>query len=214
MAYKTSGIRYTIIALVAFMALITGLFVSQYLHKGPNVDPETFHGTWLQHPRAINEFHLTGTNGNIFDNKSLKGQWTFMFFGFTSCGYMCPTTMAELGKTYRLLVEKNIQPLPKIVMVSIDPSRDTLQKIDNYVHAFNMNFYGARGSSSVVQRMTKEMGVVFTKVSAPEGQDKNNYDIQHSGAVMVFNPKGELNAFFTAPHKSENIASDYISIVG
>ena len=214
MTLQARGIRYTIIALVAFMALVTGLFVSQYAQKGPKIDPETFHGTWLQHPRAINEFHLTGTDGSIFDNQSLKGQWTFMFFGFTNCGYLCPTTMAELGKTYRLLVDKKVQPLPKVVMISIDPSRDTLQKMNSYVHAFDKHFYGARGSSSVVQKMTKEMGVVYTRVAAPQGQDKGNYDIQHSGAVMVFNPKGELNAFFTAPHKSDDLVKDYRSIIG
>lgn len=214
MKSQTRGVRYTIIGLMAFMALVTGLFVSQYIHRSPSINPETFHGTWLQHPRAINDFHLLGTDGNIFDNKSLKGHWTLMFFGFTNCGYLCPTTMAELGKTYRLLVEKNIKPLPSVVMISIDPKRDTLQKMDSYVHAFDKSFYGARGSSKTVRQMTKEMGVVYTKVSAPLEQIDNDYDIQHSGAVMVFNPKGELNAFFTAPHKSEDLAKDYRSIVG
>jgi len=214
MASQTQGIRYTIIGLFAFVALITGLFVSQYMQKGPKIDPEKFHGTWLQKPRPINEFKLTGTDARVFDNESLKGNWTLMFFGFTNCGYVCPTTMAELAKTYRLLAEKGIKPLPNVVMVSIDPDRDTLEKMDSYVHAFDKHFYGARGDMDVVEKMTKEMGIVYTRISPPAEQDAEDYDIQHSGAVMVFNPHGELNAFFTTPHKAADLAKDYRMMVG
>lgn len=214
MASQTQRIRYTVISLVGFIALITGLFVAQYTQKGPNVDPEKFHGTWLQAPRPINAFQLTGTDGQMFDNDSLKGNWTFMFFGFTNCGYLCPTTMAELGKTYRLLMDKGVKPLPRVVMISIDPTRDSLDTMSSYVHAFDKHFYGARGDSDVVEKMTKEMGIVYTKISQENGSPTDNYDIQHSGAVMVFNPKGELNAFFTMPHKAADLAKDYRSIVG
>ena len=214
MKSQAQGIRYTIIGLIAFIALITGLFVSQYMQKGPKIDPEKFHGTWLMKPRPLHAFKLTGTDTKVFDNESLKGNWTLMFFGFTNCGHVCPTTMAELAKTYRLLAERGVKPLQKVVMVSIDPDRDTLEKMDSYVHAFDKHFYGARGNMDVVKQMTKEMGVVYTRVSAPEEKDAENYDIQHSGAVMVFNPNGELNAFFTTPHKATDLASDYRLMLG
>jgi len=203
----------TVSILVGLVALFAGLFVFQHIHFNKEIDPNTFHGTYLKQPRRISEFHLTGIDGKSFDNKQLKGQWTMMFFGFTNCGYVCPTTMAELGKTYRLIKEKRIQPAPRVVMVSIDPDRDNLDKLKNYVRSFDFHFYGARGDQDKIKRMTREMGVVYTKVSPKQNQSPDNYDIQHSGAIIVFNPKGELNAFFTAPHHAKDIADDYRKMV-
>lgn len=203
----------TVTALVGLAALFAGLFLFQHLHFKEEIDPNTFHGTYLKQSRPISAFELTGTDGQTFDNDHLKGQWTMVFFGFTNCGYVCPTTMAELGKTYRLIKEKNIKPAPKVVMISIDPARDSLEKLKNYVHSFDVNFYGARGSQDKIKHMTREMGVVYTKVLPKQDQSSDNYDIQHSGAIIVFNPKGELNAFFTAPHHAEDIAEDYRKIV-
>lgn len=214
MATQKQGVRYTIAGLLAFVALISGIFVAQHMTRTPTIDPSKFHGTWLQSPRSIEAFALDSTEGKTFSNEDLKGQWTLMFFGFTSCGYLCPTTMAELGKTYRLLESKGVKPLPKVVMVSIDAERDNLDKMSSYVHAFDRHFHGARGEAPVVEKMAREMGIVYTRVAAPVTKEAMNYDIQHSGAIIVFNPKGELNAFFTTPHKAENLAADYRMIIG
>lgn len=135
------------------------------------------------------------------------------FFGFTNCGYLCPTTMAELAKMYRTLEEEGVQPLPRVVMVSIDPDRDNLEKLNQYVKAFDPHFYGARGSDEIVKQMTREMGIAYAKIAIPNDNDPHNYDVQHSGAVMVFNPNGELNAFFTTPHQANLLAKDYQLLV-
>ncbi|WP_367608202.1 SCO family protein [Legionella sp. W05-934-2] len=203
----------TVVALIGLAALFAGVFLFQHIQFKKEIDPNTFHGTYLKQPRPVSTFELTGTDGQTFDNEHLKGQWTMVFFGFTNCGYVCPTTMAELGKTYRLILEKKIHPAPRVVMISIDPARDNLEKLKNYVLSFDKRFYGARGSQAKIKHMTREMGVVYTKVLPKQGKPAENYDIQHSGAIIVFNPKGELNAFFTAPHDAEAIAEDYRKLV-
>lgn len=172
-----------------------------------------FHGTLLEKPREIEQFSLTGIDNKSFTNASLQGQWTIVFFGFTNCGYVCPTTMAELNKMYRLLEEKKVKPLPQIVMVSVDPQRDSLDKLDHYVRAFNPHFYGARGDEDVVRKMTREMGIAYAKVELPNSQNSENYDMQHSAALMLFNPQGELTAFFTTPHQADLLAKDYQLLV-
>ncbi len=208
------GIRYTVVALLAMAALVTGLFVSQYVRFPKKVDVSQFNGTYLQQPRTVNPFELTGIDQQSFNNDSLKGQWTMIFFGFTSCGYLCPTSMAELGKMYRLLEEKGVKTLPHVVMISIDPNRDDLFKLGKYVKAFDRHFDAARGEESTVKAMTKEMGVVYSKVALKDGDGSaDNYDVQHSGAVMLFNPKGQLNAFFTTPHDASLLAKDYMLLV-
>ena len=135
----------SLVLIVAVVAFISGLYISE--HKGwhKKMDQSQFHGTFLDKPRAMQPFELTGIDDTPFTQKNLQGQWTLMFFGFTHCGGVCPTTMAELAKTYQLLEKKRIEPLPRVVMVSLDPERDDLNTLARYVRAFNSHFYGARG---------------------------------------------------------------------
>ncbi|WED43593.1 SCO family protein [Legionella cardiaca] len=198
---------------LGLVAILSGVLIAQHLTMGKKIDPSQFNGTLLEAPREINEFVLTGIDDQPFNNVSLQGQWTLVFFGFTNCGYLCPTTMAELAKMYHILEEENIKPLPRIVMISIDPDRDSLEKLNHYVKAFDPHFYGARGSEDIVKKMTHEMGIAYAKVAIPNAKDPNNYDVQHSGAVMLFNPQGELNAFFTTPHQASLLAKDYQLLV-
>lgn len=213
MSAKRNGVNTTVAVLLAIGALFTGLFVSQHLYSKKKIDVAQFHGTYLENPRAVNHFALTGTDNQAFTNASLKGHWTLVFFGFTNCGYVCPTTMAELGKMYRILQDKLVKDLPQVVMVSIDPERDNVEKLGAYVNSFQAGFYGARGNEQDIKAMTREMGIAYAKVANKDSSDQQNYDIQHSGAIMLFNPQGELNAFFTTPHHADLLAKDYMLLV-
>ncbi|WP_298628132.1 SCO family protein [uncultured Legionella sp.] len=213
MRVKIKGVTLTVSILLALASLFTGIFVSQHLHFKKKIDAAQFHGTYLENPRTINQFSLIGTDQQTFENINLQGQWTLVFFGFTNCGYLCPTTMAELGKMYRILEEKKVKNLPRVVMISIDPERDSLDKLGNYVKSFNSTFYGARGEEDSIKLMTREMGIAYAKVVNKENDDPKIYDVQHSGAVMLFNPQGELNAFFTTPHHADLLAKDYLLLV-
>ena len=210
---KTKRLRLTIVILLAIVALSAGLFVSQHVHTKKTIDASQLHGTLLDTPRAIQPFSLTGIDGKPFNNANLQGSWTMVFFGFTHCGYMCPTTMAELGKTYRLLQTKGVKTLPQVVMISVDPERDSLTKLGHYVKAFDVHFKGARGQTDAIKAMTQELGIAYLKVTRKGGEDTENYDIEHTGSIMLFNPKGELVAFFTTPHQAELLAQDDMLLV-
>lgn len=213
MPNKTKRLTLTIAGLLAIVALSAGLFVSQHMHTPKTLDVSQFHGTLLTEPRAVQAFSLTGIDHKPFDNARLRGSWTMVFFGFTHCGYMCPTTMAELGKTYRLLKDKGVKTLPHVVMISVDPERDNLKKLGEYVKAFDVNFYGARGDTAVINAMTHEMGIAYLKVARNDAIDPTNYDIEHTGSIVLFNPRGEIVAFFTSPHQAELLAKDYMLLV-
>ncbi|VEB32585.1 SCO family protein [Legionella cherrii] len=213
MSLKAKSVTFTVVVLLALAGLFSGIFVGQHFHFKKKIDVTTFHGTYLENPRPVNRFQLTGIDEKSFDNKSLKGKWTLMFFGFTNCGYVCPTTMAELTKMYHILEYKGVKNLPRIVMISIDPERDSPEKLRGYVTSFHPNFYGARGDEESIKSMTREMGIAYAKVVEKGVDDATNYDIQHSGALMLFNPQGELNAFFTTPHHADLLAKDYLLLV-
>lgn len=214
MAAVKKRIRLTITLLVAVIALTTGLFVAQHVHQPKQPDLSQFHGTWLEQPRAISAFSMTGIDGKPFNNQSLKGHWTMVFLGFTHCGYLCPTSMAELAKMYRLLEQRQVKPLMQVVMISVDPERDDLPRLASYVKSFDPHFFGARGEQNEVKKMAKELGIAYAKVISSAPENEHNYDIQHSGAVILFNPQGELNGFFTTPHQAEALAKDYQLLVG
>lgn len=213
MNLKAKGVTFTVVILLALAGLFSGIFVGQHVHFKKKIDVAKFHGTYLENPRTVNQFSLIGTDQKTFDNSSLQDQWTLVFFGFTNCGYLCPTTMAELGKMYRILESKHVKDLPRIVMISIDPDRDDQEKLGHYVTSFHPAFYGARGDEPSIKAMTREMGIAYAKVMDKDSTDGKNYDMQHSGALMLFNPQGELNAFFTTPHHADLLAKDYMLLV-
>jgi protein SCO1/2 len=212
MNFKAKGVTFTVVIFLALAGLFSGIFVGQHMNFKKKIDVANFHGTYLENPRAINQFKLIGIDQKAFDNSSLIDQWTLIFFGFTNCSYLCPTTMSELGKMYRILEKKGIKNLPHVVMISLDPYRDDQEKLAHYVTSFHPNFYGVRGDELSIKSMTREMGIAYAKVMDKD-DESGSYDVQHSGALMLFNPKGELSAFFTTPHHGDLLAKDYLLLV-
>lgn len=209
MQCKKNQVLRTVAVLLAVIGLFTGLAVSHEMHRASKMDSTRFHGTWLDAPREVTAFDLMSTDG-VFNHARLQNKWTMIFFGFTTCPSVCPTTMAELARMMRLLEKQGVKPLPQVVMVSLDPERDTLKKLHQYVTAFHPQFLGVRSESQErVKAMANEMGVAYTKVGIPGDKDKQHYNIEHTGTVMLFNPEGQLNAFFTMPHHAKLLAKDY-----
>ena len=213
MCMSNKRITLTVVFLLAFAGLIAGLFVAQHLPDNKAALLAEFKGTLLDQPRTVKPFSLKGIDGQTFDNERMKGHWTMVFFGFTSCTSMCPMTMAELGKMFRMLEADKVSSLPEVVMISIDPKRDTLSKLKHYVKGFDSHFFGARGSVKSIRKMTREMGIVYMKVAPLAGESAENYNIQHSGAVMLFNPAGQLTAFFTPPLHADALAADFKRLI-
>lgn len=196
------------IASLGIVAFILGMAVAlKHTHK--SFDPNQLHCTLLNEPRAIQAFHLTGIDGHVFDQQNLKGHWSMLFFGFTHCGSICPTTMAELAKMYRLLAEQGVKPLPQIVMVTLDPAADHLSTLQHYVQAFHPSFYGARGTKIETQRLTKALGIAYTRIKTNRAADS----IEHTGTIILFNPEGKVAAFFTMPHQASLMVQDFKQLI-
>jgi len=212
MRQKKSGIRTTVLGLSVFTIALFGLFISQHQILNKKQDLSQFHGTLLEKPRNLSEFALLGSDNQPFNNSSLQGHWTLAFFGFTSCGSICPTIMAELSKMYNLLESKGQKSLPNIVMISLDPKRDTLDKLASYVKAFHPSFYGASGDELSVNKLTSELGIAYAKIAKKDIENSEGYDIEHTGTLILLNPKGEIAAFFTTPHNASLLAEDYMML--
>lgn len=171
----------------------------------------TFVATIVPSPRLVHPFNLTDDANKTFTADNFQQHWSVLFFGFTSCDMMCPTTMAELGKFYQLLKDQKVKTMPEVVMISVDPEHDTTAAMHKYVKSFNSNFVGVTGNEKEVEKLTAELGIVYMK--AAKTTDEMAGQINHSGTLVLINPKGEAQAFFSYPHDAKQIASDYKTIV-
>lgn len=205
--------RVTLIAILAFIVFNLGMFVVQAQQRQP---AQLLSATVLSQPRDLSAFKLMDSKNKPFTNQNLQGHWTMLYFGFTRCPQICPHNMSMLNQMYTRLQQSKQQPLPQVVFVSIDPDRDSLTRIGQFVAAFNPNFQGVTGSTAQVDKLMQELGVVSMKVNKqdPTGKipAKDNYDIEHSGAVLLIDPAGKFYAVFTTPHDAASIAQDFQTI--
>lgn len=196
---------------IAAIALYFGVIRG---HKVLPEKPIKIDGIFLNSPRVdIAPFHLLDTQGQPFTRDSLKGHWSFLFFGFTNCGFVCPTTMAALkGMTTQLEKTLPENKMPRVIFISVDPDRDSIEKIKQYVTAFNPHFIGVRADIAETVALEHQLHIAAAKIQA-DGNGKNNYTINHSAEILVFNPDGNLQAFLSYPHTAEGMAKDYQAIL-
>ena len=135
---------------------------------------------------------------------TFRGQWDLVFFGFTNCPDICPTTLQALASAKRELAATGAETLPRIVLVSVDPERDTPELLGQYVDYFGDDNLAVTGKLEELTKLTNELGIYFEKAPTEDG----NYGVEHSAAVLVFDPKGEFLALFSAPHVVENYLHD------
>ncbi|MFC6633925.1 SCO family protein [Microbulbifer taiwanensis] len=190
------GIWLTVAILVLFM----GAVVAGFLHKmgQPRVITDTelrLNGAVkLERPRILDNFELLADSGSAFRTESLNGRWTLVFFGFTHCPDVCPTTLATLNNFYQALDEQT-RADTDILLVSVDPKRDRPEQLRDYVRYFNADFRGVTGEFLSLKRFANQLNVPFNKVPLDDG----NYTIDHGSQVVLINPRGHYHAFFKAP---------------
>jgi protein SCO1/2 len=201
------------LGLILFMLVIIAVLFSYFFifkHEKITIAQNIkIDGEYLQKSAPINDFDLMNSQGQFFTKKSLKGQWTMMVFGFINCEYVCPTTLAELNQMYNQLQKTlPINQLPQIVLVTVDPERDTVAKMKKYVNSFNHHFMGVTGELDEIQKLEKQLHITAVKMQE-EGQPKDQYKVKHSAEILIFNPQGELQAYLSYPHKADQMVKDY-----
>lgn len=147
----------------------------------------------------IKAFHLTDDEGRAFTNNNLMGHWSLIFFGYSNCPDLCPTTLSKLNKAYEILQASQTHMAPQIVFITIDPKHDTPIQLRQYLSKFNQNFIGVTGNAKEIADLTKSMGIAYN----------NDY---HSGIIIVVNPKAEWVALIRTPASGKEIAKDFEAI--
>ena len=145
-------------------------------------------------PRDPGEFSLLDHSGKPFTETSLEGGWTLIFFGFTHCPDVCPTTMAFLADLKRQLDSTEVSDT-RVVMVTVDPARDTPERLAAYVPYFHSEFLGVTGEFIEILSFARRFSAPFRKVTEADG----SYQVEHSANVVLVNPRGDFHGFFKAP---------------
>jgi protein SCO1/2 len=209
------GKRWLWAALAAGIALLA-IGVTLWLVGRPAEKPtaqfvEVAEGVYiLPKPDSIAKFALVSHDNAVFDNRALEGKWSFLFFGFTHCPDLCPTTLAVFQQVYRRLGEApgNLADV-QFVFVSVDPERDTPQVLKEYVGHVNLAFIGVTGGGPGLAQLADSLGVVYAKVP---GTTAEQYFMDHSSAVLLTDPDGRFHGVFAAPHAAQRIVDGYREI--
>ncbi len=158
-------------------------------------------------PRIIKDFTLQNHRGEAVDLQTLKGKWSLMYFGFTHCPDICPTTLAKLNDVVGLL-DTDIADQTQVMLVSVDPARDTPEKLAEYVPFFNKDFIGVTGEFLQIMGFTRNVNVAFSKVVLDD-----DYTVDHTGNLVLINPDGHYHGFFRPPFELARLKVTYSSIV-
>ncbi len=168
--------------------------------------------TVLSEPMPVPSFALVDHQGRPFTQDNLRGRWTFLFFGYIYCPDVCPTTLMILNQVDRQLQNTTSELRPAFVFISVDPARDTVEKLADYVSYFNPDFLGATGPEEALQALTKPLGIGYRRRAA-EGLPDDKYFVDHTASILLINPQGQLRALSSPPHDAATIARDYQKIV-
>ena len=186
-----------------------GIVTSSFFSGGDSepvlpVMPQDLKGVFIDSPAVqLPGFTFEDHNGELFNNQNLQGKWSLVFFGYTSCPDVCPTTMSVLEKLKR----KDSTPKDtQYVFVSVDPARDTPKVLKEFVGYFDEDFIGVTGPRSELDKFKEPLGVIYDY----EGDtSKDEYVVNHFAAIYVISPDGKQRAYVLPPHSIEQVAEAY-----
>jgi protein SCO1/2 len=181
--------------------LLVGIVVASTVLFGSTAQ---FRGTTYTEPYPkAPDFVLLRDDGSTFRLSGMQGKTVLLFFGYTSCPDVCPTTLAELNQALKQLGEDANRV--QVVFVSVDPQRDTPERVQQYVNHFNPNFIGLSGSETALTKIWKDYGV-FREIV--EGTSALGYIVNHTARVTLIDANGNLRISFSFETPVEDIVHD------
>jgi protein SCO1/2 len=186
-----------LVAAAALCAGLAGFWIARQLDRGA---PQLASGTWLPQAKPVIDFQLLDTTGRDFSRQDLAGAPTLVFFGFTHCPDVCPTTLLKLAQVHRRSAIAGL----RVIFITVDPQRDTPPVLGQYVHAFDPKFQGLTGDPKTIARLAANFGVAVNRVELPGG----DYTMDHSAVVFVLDDAAHIVALFTPPFDAAALNAD------
>ena len=201
--------KRNVIFLLLILFSITGLFT--YFQSLPSLlekKPSLITGKILVRPMEIDNFELIDQNNEVFNKKSLEGGWTVLFFGYTNCPDVCPTTIYKLAEIKNGIKEDLPSANFNTVLVTLDPDRDSSERLDEYIGYFDETMLGVTGTYENIQSFTSSLSVFYQRINKEEG-----YDFNHTASIFVFDKGGSLFATMSPANTVGELESDFFTIL-
>ena len=176
---------------------------------------------YFSSPVKLNDFHLKDHNQQRYDNQRLAGHWNVLFFGYTHCPDICPTVMQDMANVYKEYNKRQDSKDLQVVFVSVDPNRDSLKLLKDYVNYFNPNFLGVTGERRQIDALTSSVGAMYDfedgisgeLLTAKQVEGKQGYKVNHYAALIVINPNGQMVAHIYPPHELQRVVNALVTII-
>ncbi|PTS82320.1 cytochrome c oxidase assembly protein [Pseudomonas sp. HMWF032] len=197
--------QITVFVLVAIVALVLGLTVNKVLTSKGQGDPTVLLDAGivlLPQSRSLPELSLTNQDGQAVAVDQLKDQWSLLFFGYTFCPDICPATLAQLRQLQGQLPPETLAKL-RIVLVTVDPNRDTPEQLKKYLDYFDAGFIGLTAEQATIQKLANAVSIPFI----PADTSQENYTVDHSGNLVLIGPDGKQRGFIRAPINNTKLAA-------
>jgi protein SCO1/2 len=200
----TSGLKMMfMIVAVLVVGFFIGLVVISSAIGTPIIGGHQFHGTVLRAPEPANNFTFNDANGQPVSLHDFRGKVVLLYFGYTYCPDVCPATLVELKQAVEQIGSKADRV--QVIMISVDPERDSPELLQEYVNHFHESFIGLTGTEEEILGLTTQYGVFFEK---HEGSAASGYLIDHTATVTVVDREGHLRLLYPFDTPSEDIADD------
>lgn len=193
--------------LVLILVPLLGLFAGWLLLRLTGFG-YTYHGTVIQSPDPVADFTLRGPGEQEVSLSDFRGKAVLLYFGYTFCPDVCPATMAELAKANQLL-GRDAGKL-QVIMVTVDPARDTAELLQDYVTHFDSSFIGLTGSDEEIAAVATPFGIYYEK---HEGSEASGYLVDHTASVVVIDQDGHLRLIYPFGTTGEDIGEDVSHLV-
>jgi protein SCO1 len=182
----------------------TGSYLLSGSGQGQLPDPARPDGLLWPQVRALPPLDLVDHDGERFAREDFEGRWSLVFFGYTSCPDICPMTLVILNRVRQRLAgnDPGFGGL-QTILVSVDPARDTPQRLREYLRHFNQDFIGVTGEHDELQALTRALGAVYM---TDEPDASGDYLVHHSATIFLISPRAELAGVLTSPHEPVTVA--------
>lgn len=195
------------LVVAAAFAVALGLWLGQRFFAG-SAPPKLENAVLYPSPRPIPDFHLTQADGQALTLADWRGHWTVVYFGYTHCPDVCPTTLATFKQVWKDLGARGLADKLRFDFISVDPQRDTPDVLRRYVDYFDPTFIAATGVDEQLQPLTRALGLTYSRTTDANGK----IEVGHSAAAIIVDPHGREAGIFRPPFVAKAIADDLAAL--
>lgn len=197
--------RTTLLILLVALAAGAGLLAADYVfNRQPAAEAPALRAVrLLPTPRMLPPFALRQSDRTELIPGELRGHWTVVFLGFTHCPDVCPTTLAQLAQAQKQWEALPPSTRPRVLFVSVDPERDSVDILGEYAHGFHKDTLAATADVPALEKFTTSLSLVFAKVPLGEDAPADAYTLDHSATMVVLDDQARMAGVIQAPAAGE-----------